>query len=256
MKHVLKHIKIALLICSMISSLTMLGQVTTKDSTRTVQLWSLSTGGHIPLFDLAKRYTPFAMISVDYAKKNTDGWLYGASFDAMYGTSVKNSEDIFGGLSDESGNFMGVNGEFAIIQPGLSGAQVLVNTGKLLKSHYNPNSGWVFMQGIGVTQSKIGLRNQRNNLPQLESPFLEGYDRLHRGLVTKTTLRYMHLDHNERVNYAFNLLLNMGLTRSVRGFNIDTGLLDDNYKFEAAVGASFTWFLPIYAKQESFYLID
>jgi len=107
-----------------------------------------------------------------------------------------------------------------------------------------------------VTQSKIGLRNQRNNLPQLESPFLEGYDRLHRGLVTKTTLRYMHLDHNERVNYAFNLLLNMGLTRSVRGFNIDTGLLDDNYKFEAAVGASFTWFLPIYAKQESFYLID
>lgn len=231
-------------------------QRTTRDSTRSVQLWGLSTGGNVPMFDLAGRYNPFASVTLEYSRKNREGWFIGASFDAMYGNSVRNSNEIFGGLMDSEGNLIGVNGEFAYLQPGLSGGQLGLNLGKLISPRYNPNSGWVLSQGLGLVQNKIGLRDQRGNFPQLQNPFLEGYDRLHRGMYTATALRYLHLDNRERINYSLNIHLNLAVSKSVRGFNIDTGAIDNALKFDPFIGAGFTWFLPVYAKQESFYLVD
>lgn len=231
-------------------------QRTTRDSTRSVQLWGLSTGGNVPMFDLASRYNPFASVTLEYTRKNREGWFVGASFDAMYGNSVADANEIFRGLMDADGNLIGVNGEFAYIQPGLSGGQVGLNLGKLISPRYNPNSGLVLCQSLGLVQNKIGLRDQRGNFPQLQSPFVEGYDRLHRGIYTATGVRYLHLDNQERINYAFNLSINFALSRSVRGFNIDTGSLDNALKFDAFISAGFTWFLPVYSKQESFYLVD
>ena len=208
------------------------------------------------MFDLAERYAPFASASVEYTRKTKEGLFLGAWFDAFYGTSVRNTEEMFSGLTDEDGNFMGVNGEFAILQPGLTGGQLGVQFGRLISPKYNPNSGWVFLQGLALGQTKIGMRDQRSNLPQLQSPFLEGYDRLHRGIYTRSSLRYLHLDNAERINYSVGLSLNVGVAKSVRGFNIDTGLSDSGLKFEGVISANFSWYLPVYAKQESFYLID
>ncbi|CAI8423602.1 MAG: Uncharacterised protein [Cryomorphaceae bacterium] len=231
-------------------------QQTTKDSTRSVQLWGISAGGNVPLFDLSTRFNQFASVSVEYMRKNRAGWLYGGSFDAQYGTSVNDPKAIFGGLMDEDGNFIGVNGEFAYIQPGLSGGQFNLSLAKIIAPRYNANSGWLYQQSLGLSQNKIGLRDERGNFPQLQSPFLEGYDRLHRGISSTSTLRYLHLDNRERINYALNLYLNLGVSRSVRGFNIDTGLSDTSLKFDSFIGAGFTWFLPVYAQQESFFLLD
>jgi hypothetical protein len=52
------------------------------------------------------------------------------------------------------------------------------------------------------------------------------------------------------------LTVNTALTRSVRGFNVDTGLEDSALKLDLSVGLNFTWLLPVYAKQESFFLTD
>jgi hypothetical protein len=230
--------------------------LTTRDSTRSVQLWGISPGVNVPLFDLNKRYATFASASVEYTRKSKEGVFYGAWFDAFYGTSVRNTDQMFSGLTDEDGNFMGVNGEFAILQPGLTGGQIGIQVGSLVAPRYNPNSGWVFMQGISLGQTKIGMRDQRSNLPQLQSPFLEGYDRLHRGIYIRSAIKYLHLDNQERINYSIGLTLNLGVSQSVRGFNIDTMMEDSGLKFEGILSANFSWYLPIYAKQESFYLID
>jgi len=234
----------------------MSAQRTTKDSTRSVQLWGISAGGNLPLFDLSTRYNPFASVSVEYLRKNRAGWLFGGSFDALYGSSVNDPKSIFGGLMDPEGNFIGVNGEFAYIQPGLSGGQFNLSVAKIIRSRYNPNSGLLYQHSFGLSQNKIGLRDERGNFPQLQSPFVEGYDRLHRGISSVSALRYLHLDNRERVNYSINLYLNVGLSKSVRGFNIDTGLSDHRIKFDSYIGAGFSWFLPVYAQQESFYLLD
>jgi hypothetical protein len=83
-----------------------------------------------------------------------------------------------------------------------------------------------------------------------------GYDRLHRGVASKTSLRYLRLDNDERINFMVGLTANTAVTRSVRGFNVDTGLEDSALKLDLSVGLNFTWLLPVYAKQESFFLTD
>ena len=138
----------------------------------------------------------------------------------------------------------------------LSGAQITVNTGRIFKPHYNPNSGWLVLQGFGLQQTKISVRNERGNYPQLAPPMIYGYDRPHRGFASKSSLRYLHLDNNERINFMVGLTVNTALTRSVRGFNVDTGLEDSALKLDLSVGLNFTWLLPVYAKQESFFVTD
>lgn len=237
-------------------STVMYGQLTTADSIRTVQLWGLAPATHTPLGDLATRYSTFGGATLEYTKKNREGWMIGASFDAFYGNSVKNASEIFGGLSDEQGNFVGVNGELAVLQAGLLGGQITAHVGHIFKSHYNPNSGWLWMVGIGAQQTQISLRNERGNFPQLQGSMLRGYDRLHIGPVAKVQLRYLHLDNNERINYALGIHAFLATTQNIRGFNTDTGLLDNSFKWDMGVGVNFTWYLPIYAKQESFFLTD
>ena len=231
-------------------------QRTTKDSTRTVQLWGLSVGAYQPLVDMSENYRSFASAEVEYLKKNQDGIFTGVAFKALYGNSVKDPASIFTNLTDDEGNFLGVNGEFATIQAGLSGGQLLFQFGKLFKPQYNPNSGWVLMEGVGLGQHKIGLRDQRGTLPQLQSPFLEGYDRLHIGVYSNTSLRFLHLDNDERVNWSASLHVNLGVSQNIRGYNVDLAASDTKMKFDAFIGGSITWFIPVYAKQESFYLVD
>ena len=72
---------------------------------RTVQLWGLSPAFYLPVADLADRYEPFAAATVSYQSKNKKNSFYGLDFDAFYGTSVKNTDAIFGGLTDENGNY-------------------------------------------------------------------------------------------------------------------------------------------------------
>jgi hypothetical protein len=220
-------------------------------------MWSLGPGTFLPTADMADRFGYFGAASLEYKKKLRDNnFIYGASFDVFYGNRVKNTNEIFGGLTDGEGNFVGVNGEFAILQAGLDGGQVLAEFGWLWPGKYNPNSGLVFTQGFGAVQSKIGLRNQRNNFPQLQAPMLYGYDRLHRGFATKSSWRYLHMDNKERINYSVGIVWNIAVTQSVRGFNIDTGLADTLLKLDSSIGVQFIWILPVYAKQESFYLLD
>lgn len=245
-----------LLLLAFLGCTKIYGQLTTKDSTRTVQLWGLSVGAYQPAIDLSTNYTVFASAEVEYLLKNKEGVFHGISFKALYGNAVKDPASIFSNLTDDGGNFLGVNGEFATIQAGLSGGQLMYQYGKIIRNRYNPNSGWVLMEGIGLGQHKIGLRDQRGTLPQLQSPFIEGYDRLHIGAYTNTSLRYVHLDNNERVNWAASLHLNLGASQNIRGFNIDLAQSDTRMKFDAFLGGSLTWFIPVYAKQESFYLVD
>jgi hypothetical protein len=193
---------------------------------------------------------------LSFHQKNREGQLFGVAFDAFYGTSIKDPERIFGNLMDDNGNFIGVNGELAILNAGLSGGQLALEVGKLWTTTFNPNSGWLWMEGIGMQETKINVRNERGNFPQLQDQMLLGYDQLHRGPVLKSQLRYLHLGDNERLNFSAGLIVNVAATRSVRGFNTFSGLQDNSLKWDLSAGLNFTWILPVYAKQESFFLTD
>ena len=219
-------------------------QITTRDSARSAQLYGLSLGAYQPMGDMSLNYRFFSSAEVEYLVKNKNGQFVGASFKAYYGNAVKDVGDIFSNLTDANGNFLGVNGEFATIQAGMSGGQIMFHYGKLVRSRYNANSGWLLLEGLGIGQHKIGLRDQRGTLPQLQSPFLEGYDRLHIGAYMNTSLRYLHLDNNERVNWAATFSINTGASRNIRGFIIDTGETDTSIKFDLFLGGALTWYIP------------
>jgi hypothetical protein len=64
------------------------------------------------------------------------------------------------------------------------------------------------------------------------------------------------LDNDERVNWSASLHVNLGISQNIRGYNVDLAASDTKMKFDAFIGGSVTWFIPVYAKQESFYLVD
>ncbi|NDH78592.1 MAG: hypothetical protein EBY63_07180, partial [Flavobacteriia bacterium] len=72
----------------------MRGQLTTADSLRTVQLWGLAPATHIPLGDLATRYSAFGGATLEYTKKNRDFLLDTANHDAAATTCTSGITDM------------------------------------------------------------------------------------------------------------------------------------------------------------------
>lgn len=248
----LSKYKIITLLSLLISSAAF-GQRTTKDSTRSVQLYGMGPGIYQPFADLNNRYTAFGSMTGEWQYKLRSNWIFGLSYDVWYGKSVKNYEEIFSFLADDNGNFIGVNGEYALLDANLLGHQAVFTIGQIFPGEYNPNSGWYWRLGVGMQQSQITIYNLQQNYPQLLPPMVHGYDRLHRGGVLQWRVGKLHLGNRERINYAYGFSLNTAITQSVRGFNVDQNLPDTNIKADLSAGLYFTWYIPVYPENKDFY---
>ncbi len=230
---------------------TLRAQVNVRDSLVSSWMISIKLSGNLAAADLADRYGNAFGLGLEVSKKTRTNWLFGVDGTYFFGQEVKNLYPIFKDLITEQGNFIGLNGELAGVEFFSRGYYTGGHVGKIFPIiGPNPNSGLLVKLGAGYMQNWIYMRMPNVQVPQIQGEYQKGYDRMHGGFALRQQINYMHSSSKRTVNFIIGFEFIEGFTHSLRQFNYDTNLPDLDQKLDAYLGLHFTWFLPVYAKNE------
>src|SRR4051812_4782651 len=136
--------------CLLLLSFSLSGQI---DSAQMIPLVGVSFGGQYPGGDMVKRFGPNLKIGGAFMIKTKKNWVWGIESYYLFGRNVK--EDVLAQMKTPEGyvvNNEGYPADLRLTERGLT-AQVLV--GKVIPiAGSNPNSGLIFVVGLGYIQHK------------------------------------------------------------------------------------------------------
>jgi len=207
-------------------------------------LFHVNYGIHIPGADMAKRYGSSFAIGGGLEYKLKSDFFIGGDYGYLYGKSVK--EPIAFNLYNNKAEIVGIDNHLANLTIRQRGYLASVKVGKLFRPWYNKNAALKVSLGGGVMQHKVRVVDDYNVMPQITDDYLKGYDRLTNGLMVQEYIGYQYLSNNRRINFSAGVLLSQGFTKSVRGFNYDTGLFDNKKRLDLLNGIQVSWILPFY----------
>jgi hypothetical protein len=226
-------------------------QVNVHDSIVSAWMIGIKLSGYVPAADLADRYGNSFGLGLEIGKRTRSNWIFGVDGTYFFGNNVKNLYEIFDELITSQGSFIGLNGELAGVEFFQRGFYTGVHVGKVFPIiGPNPNSGLMVKLGAGYIQNWIYMRMPNVLVPQIQGEYAKGYDRMHSGLALRQQINYMHSSSKRTVNFIVGFELIEGFTKSAREFNYDTNMPDLDQKLDLYLGLHFTWFLPIYSKNE------
>jgi len=206
-----------------------------------------------PSYDLEERFGDNASVGAAYYRKTRSNFHVGIEFSYLFGNTVK-EPGILSNLRTEAGEIIDNNGQIATVWIQQRGYTLSLSAGRIFPVFgSNPNSGILFKVGGGFIQHKIRYEHQVNEISQLEGDYLKGYDRLTNGLMLSQFLGYHYMSNNRLSNFYFGLELIQGFTRGRRNINFDTGLRDDEDRFDMLYGLRLAWIIPIYKRAPQVY---
>ena len=218
------------------------------DSALTVPLLGINFGGQLPGADLAKRYGPNLKAGGTLLLKTKKNWVVGLEANYIFGRNV--SEDVTMQLRNAEGTITdneGFPADLRISQRGFTGHLILGRVFRLQKKH--PNSGIMFNIGAGWMQHKINLFDAQQKIAAVKGDLKKGYDRLTAGPSLYQFIGYLFLSENRMLNFYLGAEFYQGFTKSLRGFNYDTGLPDTKQRLDLLSGIRVGWILPLYKKK-------
>jgi len=245
----MKHVFLMLLFISF--SFGAKAQVNVRDSLVSAWMIGVKLSGYVPAGDLADRYENSYGLGLEVGKRTRSNWIFGVDGTYFFGNNVKNLYDIFDEIITSQGSFIGLNGELAGVEFFQRGFYTGVHVGKVFPIiGPNPNSGLMVKLGAGYMQNWIYMRMPNVQVPQIEGEYRKGYDRMHSGFALRQQVNYMNSSSKKTVNFIVGFEFIEGFTKSDRGYNYDTNMPDLGQKLDLYLGLHFTWFLPIYSKNE------
>jgi len=243
-----------LLVFSLIISGTVLrAQGSVKDSAFRIMMVGVHISGQIPQADMAKRYGANLGAGGSYTWKTKKNMLFGVEGTYFFGRNIK--EDPLAGLRiPETGQLVDNEGYPADLRLTERGWNIYANVGYLFsKLGHNPNSGVFFTVGGGWMQHKIKFYDPNKKVAAVNGDLKKGYDRLTGGFALSQYIGYQYLSNNRLANFNFGFEFYEGFTKSMRGYNYDTGMADTKQRFDVMIGFRFAWTLPLYKRLKDVY---
>lgn len=223
-----------------------------KDSCFRILMVGFHFSGQIPRYDLENRFGPNLSAGASFIWKTKHNVLFSAEGSYFFGKSVK--EDVVAGMRNESGTITDNEGYPADLRLTERGWNIYGNVGYLFsKLGNNPNSGLFFTVGGGWMQHKIKLYDANQKIAAVKGDLKKGYDHLSGGFALSQFIGYKYISNNRLANCYFGFEFYEGMTKSLRGFNYDTGLEDTKKRFDMLMGFRFGWILPLYKRTKDFY---
>lgn len=150
-------------------------------------------------------------------------------------------------IYSEIGMPISTEGLLEQVNPRWQGLSIQLQLGKLLlPSRHNANSGLFGSLGLGYLQHRIHYDYRGEYVPQLEKPYLLGYDRFTSGLLLSQSLAYRRYSNYNTINYHLALEVGQGLTRNRRSWNYDLYGPDDHLRLDLYIGLKLGIVLPFY----------
>ena len=221
-------------------------QMSIRDSSIYTPLVGMSYGFQIPAGDMASRFgdNSSLCLSVDFKSKS---YLFlGINGGYFFGKNIK--EDLFKNIENQDGSITGRDGQLADIRLYERGFNISGTIGAMFK-HFkrpNPNTGFLFNIGFGFIQHKVRIETIGNGVPQLDTEYKKGYDRLTNGFLLTENLGYLFLSNNRIWNFSVSLECLEGFTQNRRTYNFDTMEHDSKKRLDVLYGVRVAWILPLY----------
>ena len=245
-------ITVILFLCVISSTFS---QVNVRDSTARGLLFNFGLAYNFTGGDVADLYNSHMSLGFDMFYKTKSNWLFGGGLDYLFGTNVKNPDELLADFITDDGKIIGTNGDYTSVKPLMRGWVFQAKVGKIFPIvGPNPNSGLLVQLGAGYIQHKTQL-DHFNSVLQLNEPYDKGYDQLHTGFSLSEYIAFFHAGNTRTVNFQLGFNFIQGFTQNVRAYNYHTRSYDLDNKLDLFFGIKACWLLPIYDKnaQKFFY---
>jgi hypothetical protein len=200
-----------------------------------------------PDADLADRFGQHysAGLSAEWLTEKNN-FVLGIDGQFIFGQRVKT--DVLALLRTPEGFIYGNDKSPADIQLRQRGLYLGAKVGKIfLTSENQPRSGLKISLGAGFYQHKIRIQDDPSReVPQLNTEYKKGYDRLTNGWALTQFVGYQKLANDNRLNFFFGIESMQAFTAGRRAFNFDTQTSDTSSRFELSYGIRAGWVLPFY----------
>lgn len=231
--------------------ITVVGQKVQQDPAAVrVPMVGIHGSALVPAADFADRFGFHANVGGSFQYKTKSNWFFGAQGSFIFGPNVR-EDNLLAGITTADGFLVGLDGNLYNPILYLRGSYFGLQVAKILPFwQTNPNSGPILQLTGGFLQHKIYYDvKQRGNLPQINTDYSKGYDRLSNGLALSQYLGYHYMSTNRLINFSIGLEATQAFTQNRRSINYDTGAADNSARLDMMIGLRATWYLPLYKKR-------
>lgn len=231
-------------------------QLMLRDSSISVPLISGSYGFQFAGADMKDRFGNSSTIGVNFLQKSKSNWVYGFEYNYIFGSNVKQVEEILENLMTNQGQITDGNGVPSIWGAFERGFFSGFKLGRIFPIvGPNPNSGLIVMGGLGYMKHYINIQNENNTTPQINGDYKYGYDYLTSGVYSTQFIGYIHFGNSKVINFFGGIEILEAKTAGRRDYLFDIMGPDNSKRFEMLYTIRVGWFIPIYkrASQEYFY---
>lgn len=244
----LRSIQLFALVATLLQGNLAYAQGTIRDTSITLNAISATYAFQLPSGDLAERFGANHNVGLSIIRKHASNYLYGIEGGFIFGNSVKEF-GLLRGVINSQGQIVDMEGQMADILVFERGYSIFLVGGKIIPvAGPNRNSGIMLKLGGGYMRHKIRIQTQKNEVPQLEGDYLEGYDRLTAGPAALVYFGYQHFSNNRRINFNIGFEMQAGFTESLRAYNFDTRTSDIGRRFDGLSSIRVGWTIPIYKR--------
>lgn len=221
-------------------------------------LFTANFGYTIPQADLADRFGNNQALGLTWRYKTGSNVTFGLEYNWLYGKNV-NELTMLDSMIGESGEIIDKDGVFSVVRINQRGHSGFVTAGKLFPFNSpNKNSGLFLQAGFGLVVHKIDIMAPSATVPQLNGEYAKGYDRLTGGYAFKQFIGYQNLSPDKRTNFLIGIDFMQARTSSLRNFDFDTRMRNDQNRLDLMISLRIGLTLPIYTKNsdEDEYFFD
>ena len=204
-----------------------------------------------PIGELSRRFGTSNNAGLNISFKMTKNFLIGVEGAYLFGRKVKENP-LSNMLTYSSNQIIGQDGSLNDVPLQLSGFQVALRVGKLIplmKRH--PNSGIVVSIAPGFIQHKILINANTNNIPQLNSTYKQGYDRMTNGPMLAGNIGYLYLEKKRFLSFYAGIDFAAGFTQERRNWNFDLMSADKHQRVDMMIGIKLAWIIPVFTNRDN-----
>lgn len=215
-----------------------------KDTAFTVPMITASYAVQFTASDMADRFGWNNNIGGSFAVKTKKGWYYGFKGNFLWGADVK-EKGLLKALETSEGLVINTDGTPTKVFLDQRGSSFFVTGGRLFNVFApNKNSGILVYGGLGMLQHKISIKFS-DEIRSLTDEHKKGYDRFSVGFAVNAFAGYLFLSKNRLLNFFGGIDVTQGWTESLRKFNFDTGLPDNEVHSDFLYGIRIGWIIRL-----------
>ncbi len=211
----------------------------------------------LPAADMAKRFGVSYRVGPAVLYKTKSNWLFGAKFDFIIGSKVKEDSLMYNIVDRYSAGkgaavyeFLNNSGTRIGVPVFERGYAVGVNAGYIFsldKKH--PDNGLEVLTTAGFIQHKINIFSLNRDVNQLEKDYKKGYDRLANGIFLEQYAGYVYFSRSRMVNFTLGVDALFGFTQGRRDYLYDVMRPGNEHRLDILFGLRGGWYIPIFKRK-------